>query len=279
MFTEAASTANVECGDSTVVGDFNGDGIADLAETGGVIAGIPDVSVVMTQLTATATATATGISPVGTGTHQVEASYPGDGTHGSSVSAATPLTAQQPAFAITGTAVSVTRGATTGNRSTISVTPAGGFTGSVGLTAAVASSPSGGTSPPTFSFGSTTPVSITGATPGTATLTITTTAGASNSCTSANRTSRGIPWLTAGSAVLACIFFFGIPTRLRRWRSIPGIVLLLVALGSVPGCSGGGHTGCTPHATPATTAGTYTITVTGTSGALKETGTVTLTVQ
>jgi hypothetical protein len=86
------------------------------------------------------------------------------------------VTGGTPGFTITGTAVTVTPGATTGNTSSIAVTPSGGFTGSVALTAAVTSSPSGALEPPTLSFGSTSPVSITGAAAGTATLTISTTA-------------------------------------------------------------------------------------------------------
>ena len=56
------------------VGDFNGDGISDLAVTQG-----DTVMVLLTQLTQTATATVSGISPAGPGVHEVEASYPGDG--------------------------------------------------------------------------------------------------------------------------------------------------------------------------------------------------------
>jgi hypothetical protein len=43
---------------------------------------------------------------------------------------------------------SVAPGATTGNTSTITVTPTGGFTGSVALTAALTTSPSGALAPP-----------------------------------------------------------------------------------------------------------------------------------
>jgi hypothetical protein len=87
---------------------------------------------------------------------------------------------------------------------------------------------------------------------------------------------RRIPWFAAGSAVLACVFLFGIPAGRRRWRSILGMLLFLAALGgSVLSCGGGGGSTCTPG----TTAGNYTITVTGSSGVLTETGPVILTVQ
>ena len=78
-------------------------------------------------------------------------------------------------FTIAGTSVTVAPGASTGNTSTITVTPSEDFTGSVSLTAAITSSPTGAQYPPTLSFGSTTPVSITGVATGMATLTINTT--------------------------------------------------------------------------------------------------------
>jgi len=63
-------------------------------------------------------------------------------------------------FGITGASVTVVPGATAGNTSIVSVTPAGGFIGSVALTAAVTSSPADAQYQPTLSFGATTPVSI-----------------------------------------------------------------------------------------------------------------------
>ncbi len=68
----------------------------------------------------------------------------------------------------------LSQGATTGNTSVITVTPSNGFTGSVALTASV-SGPSGATSPPTISFNPSS-VSITGASAGTSTATVATTA-------------------------------------------------------------------------------------------------------
>lgn len=80
--------------------------------------------------------------------------------------------------------------------------------------------------------------------------------------------------------MLAGIFLFGIPSRRRKGRAIlEMLVLVAVFTGGVLACGGGSSAACTPTTTPGTTAGNYTITVTGTSGALTETGTVTLTVQ
>ena len=183
-----------------------------------------------------------------------------------------------PSFTISGPSVTVVPGATTGNTSTITLTPTGGFTGSVALTATVTTSPAGAVSPPTFSFGSTSPVSITGANAGTATLTIATTAG--GSCSQAYQTQRGIPWYAGGGAVLACALFFGIPARRRRWRTMAGMLALLAALtGGVLSCGGSSGSGCPSLLSSSTSPGIYTVTVTGTSGAVTAAGTVTLTVQ
>jgi hypothetical protein len=180
---------------------------------------------------------------------------------------------------VSGKAVTVSSpGATTGNTSTISVTPVSGFTGSVALTAAITSSPAGAQDLPTLSFGSTTPVVISGASAGTATLTITSTAA--TSAVLVHPKLPGVPWYAAGGATLACLLLFGIPARRRRWQTILGMVVLFVALTSgVVACGGGGSRGGGGTGNPGTTAGAYTVTVTGTSGTIAATGTLTLTVQ
>jgi N-acetylneuraminic acid mutarotase len=187
-----------------------------------------------------------------------------------------------PSFTVSGTAVNIAPGATTGNTSTITVTPTGGFTGSVALTAALTTSPSGAVLPPTFSFNSTSLVSIPGNAAGTGSLTIVTTASSSPTCTSSNQMPSGVPWDARSGAALASLFLFVIPKRGRTWRSMLSLVLLFMALvGGVVACSGGGGGGvaCPSVVTPGTTAGPYIITVTATSGAITKTGTITVTVQ
>jgi hypothetical protein len=83
-------TAQLPCCSNTVLGDFNGDGLTDIASSGFYYS---TAEVLLTQLTQTETATATGISPIGTGTHQVEASYSGNSIYSASVSSTTGLTA------------------------------------------------------------------------------------------------------------------------------------------------------------------------------------------
>lgn len=119
---------------SIAVGDLNGDGIQDLAvaNTYG-----NNLSILTLQLTQVATATATGISPAGSGTHNVEASYPGDISYQSSVSGTTPLTAElvTPTLTVTPSSSSIART----QALTVKVTVSGGSgnsvpTGSVTLT-------------------------------------------------------------------------------------------------------------------------------------------------
>jgi hypothetical protein len=184
----------------------------------------------------------------------------------------------QAGFAITNSGnITVNPGATTGNTSTISVTPSNGFTGTVNLSCVVTTSLSNPVFPPACSIPSS--VAITGAAAATATLTITTTASQSPACGSVSRMQRGVPWYAGGGAVLACVMLFGIPARRRSWLAMLGI-LLLVAFGSgVLACGHSSTTVCNALSISGTTAGTYTVTVTGTSGATTATDAVTLTVQ
>jgi hypothetical protein len=211
-----------------------------------------------------------GSLPVGV--DPLNVSY-GDGNYaGASGYASVTVTAGTPGFTITGTAVTVGAGLVA--MSTITVTPAGGFTGSVALTAAITSSPNGAQSLPTLGFGGTSPVSITGASAGTATLMIDTTPG---NCAPGNVIGLRVPWYPAGGAALACLLLFVIPGRRRSWRRVPAMLALLAALACGMLACGGGSSG--RNCPPATTAGNYTVTVTGTSGTIVATGTVALTVE
>ncbi len=200
----------------------------------------------------------------------------------SSVASATyTINLPPPSFTVTGTGVTVNPGSTTGNTSTITITPSGGFTGNVALIAKVTSSPSGAQNPPTLSFGSTSPVKITGSGAGTAILTISTTAATSAALTRPR--SFGSPWYASGDVVLACILLLGIPARRQSWQRMLGLLALLIALASaISACGGGGGAGGAGgggSGIPGTTAGIYTVTVSATSGTIAETGTVKLTVQ
>jgi hypothetical protein len=76
------------------------------------------------------------------------------------------------------------------------------------------------------------------------------------------------------------VIFFGIPARRRKWLLMVGLLVVFASVAAI-GCgsssSGGGGGGGTSN--PGTTAGTYSITVTGTPTlGTAETTVVTLTV-
>ena len=112
----------------------------------------------------------------------------------------------------------------------LTLTPAGGFTGSVVLTAAITTNPNGVAKPPSFSFNSISPVTITGNAAGTGTFTVVTTASSSPSCTSSAQIPSGVPWNAGSGAALASLLLFVIPKRSRASRSIRSLVLLFIAL-------------------------------------------------
>jgi len=147
------------------------------------------------------------------------------------------------------------------------------------LTAAVTNSPTGAQDLPTLSFGSTSPVVISGVNDSTATLTINTTAVTSRAQDDPERSGpkrHGVPWYAAGDATLASLLIFGIRAR-RRWRNMLGMLVLLVALaGGAVACGGSIHGSL---GNSGATVGSYAITLTGTSSSTAATGTVTLTVQ
>jgi Bacterial Ig-like domain (group 3)/MBG domain (YGX type)/FG-GAP-like repeat/FG-GAP repeat len=72
------------------VGNFNGDGAADL-----VVPNSNDVSILLDQVTQTATTVLSGVSIPGSGTHNVNATYTGDTNFIASTSQTIPLTATQ----------------------------------------------------------------------------------------------------------------------------------------------------------------------------------------
>jgi hypothetical protein len=81
---------------------------------------------------------------------------------------------------------------------------------------------------------------------------------------------------------LALVLIIWVPRRRRNWLAMLGLLVLFASMGAM-GCGGGGSSGGGGGGgggNSGTSPGTYTITVTGTSGAFKGTaGTVTLTVE
>jgi hypothetical protein len=232
----------------------------------------------------TATLTATAYPNASFGAYSITVEYSAnasDGTFQSSTSVG--VTVQgTPAIALSsGGNITVARGATTGNTSTITVTPSNGFTGAVNLSCAITNSPAGGSDPPTCSIPSS--VSITGTTAATATLSVATTAPSSASLD--RPLTRFV--FGEGGAVLALLVFFGIPARRRPWRML-SMLAVVVLTAAVIGCSGGSSSGGSgsgsgggSQTNPGTTPGIYTITVTGkdaATGAITASSNVTLNV-
>ena len=63
---------------------------------------------------------------------------------------------------------------------------------------------------------------------------------------------------------MSVVFFFGIPGRRRRWKTYLSLLFIAFIGGAVIGCGGMANMAA---ANRGTTVGTYTVTVTGTSGA------------
>lgn len=181
-------------------------------------------------------------------------------------------------FSLQGTAVSIAAGATTGNTSAITVAPSGGLTGSVALTASITSSPSGASDPPTLSFGSSSPVSLTGTKSGIATMTIVSSPSTRASVTYPKRT--GSSLYVAGGASLTCLLLCGLPWKRGNRRALFGLFLLLFTFSyGASACGHGSTGGGGSQGGQGTTSGNYVVLVTGKSGSTIVTTTVNLTVQ
>lgn len=198
-------------------------------------------------------------------------------------------------FTVTGTAGTITEitvvsatvnasyGASAGTVSPSSVTPGGtatdtitvtsgdGYAGTVTLSCALTSSPSGASDLPSCT-GPSSPLTLSSGT-ATGTVTVTTT-GATSSELVRPKIGPGKGWLGAGGgAILALMLFFGIPARRRSWRTMLGALVLMVIMGAMAGCGGGGGGGGGGNS--GTTAGNYVFTVTATGSPAQGSGNTT----
>ncbi len=279
-FTIAAVSPSLSVGEGSSATDT-----VTVAASGGFIGGVTlaasglpsgvTASFATNPATASSVVTFAATSSAAAGTSTVTVT----GTSGGlSASATIALTVTAPAsftLAPASSSISIVKGSS--GTDAIAIAPAGGFTGSVTLTAAVTASPSGAQDPPTLSFGSTSPATVTSA-GGSATLTISTTAATTAALAVPARP--GLLWKMGGGA-LACILLFAMPTRRRRLPHLLGMLGLCFVLASVvTGCSGSSGSSTTPPTgNPGTTSGSYTITVTAASGAITTTQQISLTVQ
>jgi trimeric autotransporter adhesin len=204
------------------------------------------------------------------------------------VTAPAPPPPPPPSFALTNTTVSIATPGVSGT-STITISPSGGFTGSVAVSCAV-TGPTTAVDLPTCSVAA--PPAITGTAAVTATLTVNTTAASSSSnatghTATAFRNQRNRMLSLGGGSAFAAFLFFGLPFRRRRTKTLLSLLLLGAFATIVMGC-GGAQKAANPvmtppnpvamPANPGTTVGSYMVTVTGSSGALTASTTVAVTV-
>jgi trimeric autotransporter adhesin len=216
------------------------------------------------------------------GTASVQVSYSGDSTYGPGSAAATfTVTAGTTLpFSLSGTALTIAAGATSGNFSTVSVTPQGGFTGNVYLSCSLTSFPVAATHLPTCSIPAS--VDITGAEAATAAMTISSTAPTTIHASALPPDPR--LWIRASAGlVLVGFFLVGTLRQRRDWGRASTCLLLLAVFGIFAGCGGGGNNGGGGTQTiPGTTPGNYVFTVNGAfsaNGVNQVQGTVNVTIQ
>jgi hypothetical protein len=180
-----------------------------------------------------------GILTVGTDTLTV--TYSGDSTYNASTGTAA-VTVVHSTFSLAANpnALTLTAGASSGNTTTIGVTPVAGYVGTVTLSATVTAAPSGAVSTPTVSFnpGS---IAFTGATNTTQTATAT----VATTVASVVRGGQGFAWFkAAGGTALAALLFLFAPVGSRRGRRMLSALLMVTAAGfTIAGCGGGGGGG------------------------------------
>jgi len=224
------------------------------------------------------------------GSHALSAAYSGDSTFAPSSSSLT-LNVVAKSFMLAATSVTVSAGSS--GSSTVTVTPQGGYTGTIAWT--VSSTP-----PLTngcFSLPNTT---VTGTSGVTAALTVFTVSSSCPTAAIANASGRltivGVgPYdvgnklrpvlaLQAMQAIMAMagLLLFWFAGRRSCGRAVMLAACVLVVMGlTVSGCGGGTSTSSPPASTPTAAKGTYTVTVVGTdtvTSSETQTATMSLTV-
>ena len=235
-----------------------------------------------------------GSEPFGSfGTVAVDVSYSGDSTYGpADIKVNFTLTqGNTPPFALSATPLTIPNpGATTGNASTITVTPGGGFTGAVYLSCALTSTPPGAVDPPTCAVASS-PLNIAGTATVTAAMTVNSTAPSSSATFLPSLPSRnwrlmdGQDALSAAAcALVACFFLFGLMDWRRNRRLVAAFLFVFSVFGTLVACGGGSSVTPSPPppTNPGTTPGTYMFTVNAAlsaNGVSQAQTTVTVTIQ
>jgi MYXO-CTERM domain-containing protein len=155
---------------------------------------------------------------------------------------------------------------TAGGLATATVTFSAGsaYSGTINLSCALTASPTGAQNLPTCSLK---PNSVTISGGGNASTTLTVNTSAANSSSAVMAPGRHAWKSWSGGGLLALAMLFGVPSWRRR-RTFIVVVLGGISIAGVIGCGGGGATSSnTSPSSPATTAGNYTFSVTGTDAA------------
>jgi subtilase family serine protease len=195
------------------------------------------------------------------GTDTLKVTYSGDSVYATGVGTSSVTVTQSATYSLAASTPSaVSRGGST--TSTVTVTSTTNYSGTITLGCTLTTSSTSASYTPTCAPSGTV-VMTNGVASGTATLTISTTA-ATSELVWPKLGGKGRGWTgAAGGTVLAFLVLLGVPRRKRNWLSMLGVLVMMVALGSLAGCGGGGSSS-SGTGISGTTAGTYTFTVTGT---------------
>lgn len=168
------------------------------------------------------------------GTDTLTVIYSGDTNYAPTTGTAT-VTVTSPTYTMVATTpATIPIGGT--STATVEVNGMSGYTGTVTLTCALTSAPSGATDLPTCTSDNPTVTLSAGTTVSTTTFTLS--APISTSTLVRSKIGNSRKWFgTSGGAILAVLMCLGIPSRRRSWRSMLGILAVIGALGNLTGCS------------------------------------------
>jgi hypothetical protein len=164
-----------------------------------------------------------------------------------------------PTFSMAATAVTVSPG-TTGT-STLTISGTNGYAGTVTLACSITASPYGAADIPTCTA---TPAITLSATTSSGTATVAVSSTAATASIQPEKARPDGDWTAVTGAVLALVVLPWISKRRRSWPALSILAFASLLIGSLLGCSSGGAGGGKAPSNPGTTAGNYTISVTGT---------------